>query len=84
MHTDRNTLFEKLWQNYSDVTPSAAQIHRILGAEQDQVIVNDHIALRTFNLAPVGLDALAQHFLALGYRTSTPTRKLQEYSFQSY
>jgi len=68
MHTDRNTLFEKLWQNYSDVTPSAAQIHRILGAEQDQVIVNDHIALRTFNLAPVGLDALAQHFLALGYR----------------
>ncbi|RBW48456.1 DUF1338 domain-containing protein [Marinobacter sp. F3R11] len=68
MHTDRNTLFEKLWQNYREVTPSAAQIHQILGAEENQAIVNDHIALRTFNLAPVGLNALAQHFLALGYR----------------
>ncbi|GGE55887.1 DUF1338 domain-containing protein [Streptosporangium jomthongense] len=68
MHTDRNTLFEKLWHNYQGVTPSAAQIHRILGAEEGHTIINDHIALRTFNLAPVGLDALAEHFLALGYR----------------
>ena len=68
MHTDRNALFEKLWQNYRNVTPSAAQIHRILGAEEGQAIINDHIALRTFNMPPVGLDALAEHFLALGYR----------------
>ncbi|SHK31439.1 protein of unknown function [Marinobacter antarcticus] len=68
MHTDRNALFEKLWQNYRDVTPSAVQIHRILGAEEGHAIINDHIALRTFNLAPVSLDALAAHFLALGYR----------------
>lgn len=68
MHTDRNALFENLWQNYKNVTPSAAQIHRILGAEEGQAIINDHIALRTFNLQPVGLEALAEHFLALGYR----------------
>lgn len=68
MHTDRASLFQNLWQNYREVTPSAEQIHRILGAEEGQAIVNDHIALRTFNLAPVGLDALAEHFLALGYR----------------
>jgi len=67
MHTDRNVLFEKLWQNYRNVTPSAAEIHRILGAEEGHAIINDHIALRTFNLPPVGLDALAEHFLALGY-----------------
>ncbi|MGO1748799.1 MAG: DUF1338 domain-containing protein [Marinobacter sp.] len=67
MHTDRNTLFEKLWQNYQDVTPSAAHIHRILGAEEGHSIINDHIALRTFNLPPIGLESLAEHFLALGY-----------------
>lgn len=68
MHTDRTALFDNLWQNYRDVTPSAAQIHQLLGASEDHAIINDHIALRTFNLAPVGLDALAEHFLALGYR----------------
>ncbi|MBK1873573.1 MULTISPECIES: DUF1338 domain-containing protein [Marinobacter] len=68
MHTDRNALFENLWQDYRAVTPSAAKIHRILGAEEGQAIINDHIALRTFNLKPVGLDTLAAHFLALGYR----------------
>ncbi|MCK0162863.1 DUF1338 domain-containing protein [Marinobacter sp. S6332] len=68
MHTDRNALFGNLWANYQNVTPSAVQIHRILGAEEGQAIINDHIALRTFNLQPVGLDALAEHFLGLGYR----------------
>src|SRR5690554_1101309 len=68
MHTDRNALFENLWVDYQNVTPSAVQIHRILGAEEGQAIINDHIALRTFNLQPVGLGALAEHFLGLGYR----------------
>lgn len=77
MHTDRNALFEQLWQTYSNVTPSAVHIHRILGAEENQTILNDHIALRTFNLPPVGLDALAEHFLALGYHEGG------EYHFKS-
>ncbi|MDC0664111.1 DUF1338 domain-containing protein [Marinobacter sp. SS21] len=68
MHSDRDTLFRCLWDNYRAVTPSAERIHRILGASQDRAIVNDHIALRTFNLEKVGLDKLAAHFLALGYR----------------
>lgn len=67
MHTDRNKLFLHLWDNYREVTPSAEEIHRILGAAEGQRIVNDHIALRTFNLAPVGLEALAEHFTSLGY-----------------
>ncbi|MGM0766785.1 MAG: DUF1338 domain-containing protein [Pseudomonadota bacterium] len=67
MHTDRDRLFHHLWEDYRRVTPSADAIHRILGAEEGQRIVNDHIALRTFNLAPVGLDALAEHFTSLGY-----------------
>ena len=68
MHSDRDTLFQHLWDNYRTVTPSAERIHQILGGTQGEAIVNDHIALRTFNLAKVSLDKLAAHFLALGYR----------------
>ncbi len=69
MHTDRNALFRELWHNYQSVTPSAESIHQILGGREGRDdIVNDHIALRTFNLPPVGLEALAEHFLTLGYR----------------
>ncbi|WP_300492791.1 DUF1338 domain-containing protein [Marinobacter sp.] len=67
MHTDRDTLFRHLWDNYCEVTPSAQDIHRLLDDTQGGDIVNDHIALRTFNLEKVNLDKLAAHFLALGY-----------------
>ncbi|NKF49518.1 DUF1338 domain-containing protein [Shewanella sp. WXL01] len=65
MHTDVNTLFAELWQDYIKMTPSAAKIHELLGKGEE--IINDHIALRTFNIAKVNLDVLAKHFLALGY-----------------
>lgn len=68
MHSDRTTLFRHLWDNYKAVTPSADRIHQLLGDTQGGDIVNDHIALRTFNLDKVGLDKLAAHFLALGYQ----------------
>lgn len=65
MHTDVNKLFDNLWQQYLQVTPSADQIHQLLG--HGKPILNDHIALRTFNLAKVNLEVLAKHLLALGY-----------------
>lgn len=68
MHTDVNTLFDNLWQNYVAVTPSADKIHELLGSTQKDDIINDHIALRTFNIEKVGLEKLAAHFLALGYK----------------
>lgn len=67
MHSDSTTLFRHLWDNYRQVTPSAEKIHRLLGDTQGSEIVNDHIALRTFNLEKVNLSKLAEHFLALGY-----------------
>lgn len=67
MHTDVKVLFENLWQNYVDVTPSAKSVHKLLGSSQQDDIINDHIALRTFNLEKVGLEKLAAHFKALGY-----------------
>ena len=68
MHTDVNTLFDNLWQNYLSVTPSADKIHDLLGSTQKDDIINDHIALRTFNIEKVGLEKLAAHFLAIGYK----------------
>lgn len=58
-------LFDNLWQDYVKLTPSAAKVHEILG--QGREIINDHVAFRTFNIAPVRLSALAKHFEALGY-----------------
>ena len=67
MHTDVNALFANLWQDYVAVTPSAKKVHQLLGSSQQDDVINDHIALRTFNLEKVGLAKLAAHFLALGY-----------------
>jgi hypothetical protein len=67
MQTNINTLFDNLWQNYISVTPSADKIHDLLGSTQSNDIINDHIALRTFNIEKVNLEKLAAHFLAIGY-----------------
>lgn len=58
-------LFDNIWQQYIAVTPSANDIHQLLGNGGD--VVNDHVAYRTFNLAKVNLAQLAKHLLAVGY-----------------
>ena len=68
MHQNVNELFTNLWQNYLSVTPSAVKVHELLGSTQQNDVVNDHIALRTFNLPKVGLEKLAKHFKAVGYK----------------
>ncbi|WOT04640.1 DUF1338 domain-containing protein [Shewanella youngdeokensis] len=65
MHTNVNVLFEALWQDYIEVTPSAAKVHQLLS--QGNKIINDHIALRTFNIGKVNLNVLAAHFESIGY-----------------
>ncbi|WP_070970625.1 DUF1338 domain-containing protein [Vibrio sonorensis] len=62
-----DTLFQSLWEDYIHrLCPSAAKVHQLL--EEDEALINDHIALRTFNLAPIGLDVLAIPFINLGYK----------------
>ncbi|RLV58123.1 DUF1338 domain-containing protein [Parashewanella curva] len=65
MHTDVNALFDALWQDYIEMTPSAAKVQQLLG--KGEAIINDHVAFRTFNIAKVNLDVLAKHLLELGY-----------------
>ncbi|MDN3653687.1 DUF1338 domain-containing protein [Thalassotalea ponticola] len=66
MSNEVKQLFANIWQQYLEVTPSAKQVHQLLGNGHD--IINDHVAYRTFNLDKVNLDKLAQHLLKLGYR----------------
>lgn len=62
-----SVLFQLLWQDYtSRLCPSAGNVHKLL--KEDEPLLNDHIALRTFNIAPVGLEVLAKPFLELGYQ----------------
>lgn len=66
MKTQVTELFNNIWQNYIEVTPSAEKIHELLGDGND--LINDHVAYRTFNIEKVGMDKLAQHLIALGYQ----------------
>ncbi len=61
-------LFNVLWQDYIKVTPTALKIHELLGSKEHEDIVNDHIALRTFDIERVNLEKLSLHFKALGYQ----------------
>jgi len=68
MHSNIDTLFSNMWDDYVTITPSAHKIHALLaGEENTNDIVNDHVAFRTFALDKTRLDKLAAHFLALGY-----------------
>lgn len=62
-----DVLFESLWKDYIQrLCPSADKVHQLL--HEDAELINDHIALRTFNVAPLGIETLAKPFLALGYK----------------
>lgn len=68
MHSNIDTLFANLWQDYVAITPSAKKVHELLGETVGQVeLINDHVAFRTFNIDKINLEKLSQHFLALGY-----------------
>ena len=68
MHKKIDKLFEKLWDDYVLVTPLAHKIHELLGSTQKDDIINDHIALRTFNIEKINLEKISLHFKALGYK----------------
>ena len=61
-----DVLFQQLWNDYIQrLCPSAEHVHQLL--QEDEALINDHIALRTFNVAPLGIATLAQPFLDVGY-----------------
>jgi hypothetical protein len=64
--TKINALLDKMWTDYTALNPQAQKIVNLLKSKGDDV-VNDHIALRTFNHPKINLDVLSKSFLEAGY-----------------
>jgi hypothetical protein len=60
-------LLDQLWRDYTATTPQAERIHQLLTA-RGELVHNDHVALRTFGIPGIGIDALARPFEAAGWR----------------
>jgi hypothetical protein len=59
-------LLDFFWTDYVWLAPDARRIHSLL-SERGETVVNDHVAIRTFDLPPISLESLARPFEALGY-----------------
>ena len=81
-----NHILNAMWQDYLALTPDAKPIHDYFASQNDGVVVNDHIALRTFNLHKVNIDKMAHPFLEAGYEYKGdydfPVKKLVAKHFQ--
>ena len=64
-------LLDVLWRDYVAATPQAEAIRYALAA-RGEIPSTDHVALRSFALPGVGVDAVARPFEALGWRRHAP------------
>lgn len=62
-------LLERLWRDYAAQNPQVGQIHGLLAAA-GEVVVHDHIALRTWGDPRCDIDVLARPFVRAGYRAA--------------
>ncbi len=65
--TELDRLLLQMWHAFLAQAPDARAIHPHLSRANPQ-LAHDHIALRTFDLAPVNLGRLAVPFVRAGYR----------------
>lgn len=59
-------LFKTLWKDYTRQNPSAQAIHDLFTDENEKVI-NDHVAFRTFDDPRMNIEILAKKFIKAGY-----------------
>lgn len=60
-------LLDKMWTDYVAINPLAQKIYNFFISRGDNVL-NDHIALRTFNHPRLTIDVVAAPFVASGYK----------------
>ena len=70
-----NEFFETLWKKYTSENPLALRVYDSLIAEGEDVI-NDHIALRTFNLEMCNIEKISAFLIKNGYEEK------EEYFFE--
>ncbi len=66
MNTPLSSYLEKMWNDYININPQAQRLSSLL-IQSGEKIVNDHIALRTFNHPKLGIESMAYHFKKFGY-----------------
>lgn len=59
-------IFKLLWDEYSTLNPATKRIHGLF-IQNGEEVINDHIALRTFNDWRINIDVLARQFIKCGY-----------------
>ena len=64
-HHNATALMDSLWQDFTTKNPAVSQIYALF---KQQTLRNDHIAFRTLQHDQLGKQAIAQHFINLGYR----------------
>lgn len=66
MKSQDQQFFQRLWQQYAALAPSAHRIHALFGA-RGEAVENDHIAFRTFDDPRINISVLCTPFLKMGY-----------------
>lgn len=61
-----NQILEMMWQNYLKLNPDAQKIYHLF-AKRNPQLINDHIALRTFDLPQIDIHQIADPFIKRGY-----------------
>ena len=59
-------IFNRFWEQYIRHNPSAGKIHDLFSG-QGELVIHDHIALRTFNDPRINIDVVARIFTGNGY-----------------
>lgn len=62
-----DSLLAKMWQDYCALNPQALSIYKLF-SEAGEKVINDHIALRTFQHPRLGIDSMAKVFVKNGYK----------------
>ena len=62
-----SNFYRTLWQQYLVICPQALSIHKLFERE-GEMLVNDHVAFRTFANSPISIDYLESEILSLGYQ----------------
>lgn len=58
-------LFDNMWQDYLELNPDASKIYQLFS--ENNTVVNDHVAFRTFGLPGMRVEDIAQPLVDLGY-----------------
>lgn len=82
--------FQRLWEQYTAVTPQAQRIHDAVaarnGADQNGAVQNDHVAFRTFRYPPLDIPHLEPLLTSMGYqpfdRYRFAQKKLEAFAYR--